>query len=327
MKTIAILIFDGCMASSVTGPADIFNISNSIFRHFNANADYDIFNVRLLSVNNKAVQSSSGIMLEPTMTLDELANIDVLLIGGYHYVDEVSLELHLKNISPFSEILHKFAEQGSYICTVCTGSFMLAQSGLLDNCQATTSWWLAPLFARKFKNIELRMDQLVIRAEKIWTAGATTAYTSLCIALVEIMAGHQLSSQLSRVMLVDNNRLSQLPFMNVQRALGHTDKAISDCQYWLQERLAQNVSLDDMAQYCTMSQRTFIRRFKAAVKTTPASYLQQLRIDATKQLLENTNHTVEHIVNQVGYEDVSAFRRLFSKHVQLTPQAYRKSFA
>ena len=144
--------------------------------------------------------------------------------------------------------------------------------------------------------------------------------------MIEKLASKQLASQLSRVLLVDNNRLSQLPYMSVQRAQGHKDKAISDCQYWLHERLANSISIKDMSEYCAMSERTFIRRFKAAVKMTPLSYLQQLRVDAAKQLLENTNLSLELIVNQVGYDDVSAFRRLFTKFTQLTPRAYRSSF-
>jgi len=127
-------------------------------------------------------------------------------------------------------------------------------------------------------------------------------------------------------MLLDNNRLSQLPYMSVQSAIGHNDKVISDCQYWLQERMAQPISIKEMSEYCTMTQRTFIRRFKAAVGTTPGSYLQRLRVDVAKQLLANTNLSLELIVNKVGYDDVSAFRRLFSKLTQLSPRAYRSAF-
>ena len=128
-------------------------------------------------------------------------------------------------------------------------------------------------------------------------------------------------------MLVDHNRLSQLPYMSVQRAVGHSDKAISDTQFWLQEHLSQPITIATMASHCAMSQRTFIRRFKLAVGITPAHYLQQLRIDSAKGLLENTNYSLDKIIGLVGYDDLSAFRRTFTKRVQLTPQAYRKAFA
>jgi len=327
MKRVAVLIFDGCMPSSVVGPADLFNIANSLAHHVDPSQVDDLFDVRLLSVDDQPVHCKVGLTLTPTMTLSEIDTIDLLLIGGFQYNDDSSLSKHLINISHFNDNLKKIQQQGSTICAFCTGSFTLAQAGLLDHSQATVSWWLAERFSQHYPNIELVMDKLVVDAGQLLTAGATTAYTSLCLSVIGKMASHQLASQLSRVLLVDNNRLSQLPYMNVQRALGHKDKAISDCQYWLQHHLAQSISIKDMSEYCAMSERTFIRRFKAAVRMTPSSYLQQLRVDAAKQLLENTDLSLERIVNKVGYDDVSAFRRLFTKLTQLTPRGYRSSFA
>lgn len=327
MRQIALLVFDGCMASSVTGPMDLFNIANSLSSRFSLNDGQQPFNVRLLSYNDSAVRSSSGITFEPTMTLAQINELDILLIGGFHYSDPRSLQDHLQQLLPIQPYIQQLARQDSLVCGFCTGSFLLAQAGLLDKQRATTSWWLSEQFSNQFPGVELAVDELVIEAGNIWTAGATTAYSSLCISLIDKLVGHQIASQLSRVMLLDNNRLSQLPYMSVQRAMGHNDKAISDCQYWLQEQLANPINIEQMAQYCAMSQRTFIRRFKEAVKMTPASYLQQLRVDSAKQLLENTNYNLEKIVSKVGYDDVSAFRRVFTKLVHLTPQAYRKSFS
>jgi len=327
MKTVAVLIFDGCMPSSVVGPADLFNIANSLARHVNPAQVDDLFDVRLLSVDDQPVHCKVGLTLTPTMMLSEIDTIDILLIGGYQYNDDASLSESLLTISHFNHTLQAIKRQGSTICAFCTGSFTLAQAGLLDHTQATVSWWLADRFSRDYPKIELVMDRLVVEADQVLTAGATTAYTSLCLSVSGKVTSHQLASQLSRVLLIDNNRLSQLPYMSVQRAMGHKDKAISDCQYWLQQHLARSISIKDMSEYCAMTERTFIRRFKAAVTMTPSSYLQRLRVDAAKQLLENTDLSLERIVNKVGYDDVSAFRRLFTKLTQLTPRAYRSSFS
>jgi transcriptional regulator GlxA family with amidase domain len=108
--------------------------------------------------------------------------------------------------------------------------------------------------------------------------------------------------------------------MSVQSLLGHNDKAIAKYQYWLQESLGQKITIKTMSPQCALTERTLIRRFKAATDLTPLSYLQQLRVDAAKQLLEK-------IVTWIGYGDASAFRRLFTKSTQLTPRAYRHSFS
>lgn len=327
MKTIAILIYEGVMPSSILGPADLFNIANTLSKHIDQHQSTDLFDVRFMSIDDKPVKAMNGVTIEPTIMKQDSAKVDVLLIGGYQYVDDNSLNEHLARISTFNPSLVDIHQQGATICAFCTGSFALAQAGLLDHQRATVSWWLAQFFARKFPKVELAMEQLVVESGLIWTAGATTAYTSLCIKLIEKMVNHQLASQLSRIMLLDNNRMSQLPYMTVQSAVGHNDQAISDCQFWLQENLVSAISIKDMSEYCAMSERTFIRRFKAAVGLTPGSYFQQLRVDAAKQLLTNTNLALEAIVSKVGYDDVSAFRRLFTKLTQLSPRAYRVSFS
>lgn len=327
MKTVAILIFDGVMPSSVTGPTDIFNIANSVAKHFDRNNMGDLFEVKYVSINDCDVTISDQITLRPTMKCIELNNADIVLIGGHLYTDKKNLLTYVKRMTSFNHFLQQAHANGATICSFCTGSFALAQSGLLDNGQATVSWWLAQEFTQYFPRIELVMDKLVVKNANVWTAGATTAYTNLCVELIEKYTNHQLASQLSRVMLLDYNRLSQLPYMSVQGVLGHNDSAIAKCQYWLQENLSQKITIKTMSQQCALTERTLIRRFKAATGLTPLSYLQQLRVDAAKQLLEKTNLTLEKIVTRIGYDDASAFRRLFTKLTQLTPRAYRHSFS
>lgn len=315
------------MTSGVTGPLDLFNVTNTLWHMFNPDTSDKLFDVKLVSANGKPVKGSSGIELTPHCAINELTDVELLLIGGFHYQSDQSLATHLKKLVPVHGHLQRLLAQGSYISSFCTGTFILAEAGLLANKRATTSWWLANQFSRRFRDVDLVMDQLVVDSGKIWTAGATTAYTSLCISLIEKFAGRAMAAQLSRVMLIDHNRLSQLPFMSVQKAIGHNDKAISDTQYWLQGHLAKPITIANMADHSAMSQRTFIRRFKLAVGMTPVSYLQQLRMETAKGLLENTSYSLEQIIDKVGYDDLSAFRRAFVKRVQLTPQAYRKSFA
>lgn len=327
MKNVAVLVFDKCMASSVTGPVDLFNICNTIWAQYDPAAAGKLFSCQLVSLDGQPVISSSGLQLIPDTSLEDMEPPDLFLIGSYHYESIRGLQAHFQQLLPLHATLSTLVTQGCHVAAFCTGTFVLAQAELLEQRPSTTSWWLRQLFEHSFPTTRLVMDQLVVRSDNVWTAGATTAYTSLCLKLVEEMVGPQVASQASKVLLVDNNRLSQLPYMTVQTAVGHKDKAIADCQSWLQSHLSEPIELQDMADYCVMGKRTFIRRFKKAVLLTPASYLQQLRIDAAKRYLENTNHPLEQIIGLVGYDDISAFRRVFHKSTELTPAAYRKKFS
>ena len=327
MTRIAILLFDNCMASSVTGPLDLFQISNTVWRRFDAAAEGRLFDCQLVSLDGQPVRCSSGLQLMPDVSLAQMQRPDLLLIGGHHFDSSRALLGQLAAMQPLHRPLARLADDGCLVAGFCSGSFVLAQAGLLDAQMATTSWWLVPLFRRLFPETTLVMDQLVVQSGPVWTAGATTAYTSLCLKLVAHFAGPEVASQVAKVMLVDNNRVSQLPYMSVQAAVGHQDQAIADCQYWLQSHLAEPIDLQTMADRCAMSKRTFIRRFKKAVALTPASYLQQLRIDAAKRYLEHTDKTLEQIIEAIGYDDLSAFRRVFQKLTSVTPGAYRRRFA
>ena len=162
MKTIAILIFDGCMTSSVTGPLDLFNISNTLWQRFHPESVDTLFNPILVSIDGKPVIGSSGIELTPKCSLDELSSIDLLMIGGFQYESDQGLIKHIQRLSPIHQHLHTLLTNGCVISSFCTGTFILAEAGILKNSRATTSWWLEQLFNQRYQDIDLVMDQLVV---------------------------------------------------------------------------------------------------------------------------------------------------------------------
>ena len=140
------------------------------------------------------------------------------------------------------------------------------------------------------------------------------------------MAGEQIAAQMARIILVDPNRASQIPFMSLQQLKGHKDEQIGKIQQWMQSNLSETFSLDELAERFSLTKRTLMRRFKQAVGDTPVNYLQRLRVEEAKRLLETSAISFEVIVNKVGYGDVSTFRKLFVQLTQLSPKVYRERF-
>lgn len=329
MREIAILVSDNCLASSLTGPQDLFNICNTLWNYLEGEDAEPLFRVRIVSADGEPVTTSSGIVIEPDVKLCELGSCDFLLIASYHYSNNKTLTGYIDHQRHQYQHILRLHAQGSMIGAYCSATFVLADTGLLDGYKATTSWWLTDTFKRRYPAVELALDQLVVEQNNVWTGGATTSYLNLCLKIVERLAGQQVASQVSKILLVDNNRVSQMAYMQLPlpSVSAHQDSVIAKCQDWIQVNLAKPISLEDMSEMSAMSKRNFIRRFKKAVGETPALYLQRLRIEAAKRYLETTNWSLGQIIEKVGYEDSSAFRRVFQKLTTLSPKAYRSKFS
>ena len=327
MKTIDFLIYDGCVASNVTGPIDLFCIANAYWQYSNKDRRKDLFRWRLVSQSEKTITCSSGIRLEADLLIDQAEGADVIIVPGLQYQ---SLEHMTQTFGGFDAVHHWLRaqhSQGACVAANCSGTFLLAASGLLDEHRATTAWWLADSFRRTFPSVDLALDKIVVVDRRIYTAGATTAYQNLCLELLKLLAGQDLMMACARLMLVDINRQSQIPYSSIQMVRQHHDSMVTGAQEWIEKNLVQNINLEQLAEQFSVSRRTFIRRFKAATGKTPAVYIQSLRLEAAKRLLESSHLTVDAIVEKVGYQDTSSFRRLFDREVGLSPRAYRERFS
>ncbi len=217
-------------------------------------------------------------------------------------------------------------QQGKWLGAFCNGTFALAGTGLLNGLQATSVWFFKDYFRQMFPQVKLDLQQLVVQQQTILTGGATTSYLNLCLRFVELCMDTAFAQQMAKIMLTDPNRTSQLPYLSLQLAPQHKDAKLAEIQQYLQAHLAEPVTLEQLADQFAMTPRTLIRRFKQHLDETPMAYLQRLRIERAKSLLENTLWTAEDIMQQVGYEDISSFRKLFVHYTSLTPKAYRQKF-
>jgi transcriptional regulator GlxA family with amidase domain len=219
--------------------------------------------------------------------------------------------------------LHK---NGCDLVSNCTGAFLLANAGLLDNRTATTHWGYADQFQSQFPKVNLQTQQLITEDKGIFCAGGGMAWFDLVLRLIERYCDHQTAVDTAKAHVVDFARGQQAAYAPLQRRKFHHDQDILTLQDWLESHYSQPISINDMAESINMSSRSLIRRFKRATHQTPQQYLQTLRIDHAKRLLISSDLSIIEVVQNVGYEDISSFTRLFKRITGFSPGHYRKSF-
>ncbi len=326
MPAIVTLAYDHCYASSLSCHQDLYFVANAHWRD-HGHGDESLFHWRTLSKNAEPVTTVSGMRVLCDGGLDDLDAGTILVIPGMNYPGSRLLDQRFAAMEVELAWLQRQYQRGCIICSHCTGSFVLAETGLLNGRAATTSWWLAETFSQRYPDVKLRADQLVLRAERCITGGASTAEMFTALMMIEEYMGPGVAAQCAKTMLVDTNMTQQAPYLTLQSQEQHNDSLVSSAQSLLQKNLQEPLSLEALAQQLGVSSRTLIRRFKQVLGLTPNNYSQNLRIETAKRLLETTCLPLEELILQVGYEDVSSFSRLFQKKTGLTPRNYRQKFS
>lgn len=321
---IAMLAIDGSLASSLTAPLDAFRVANTLNRRIHP-GQAEPFQLDLVHA-----RGAREITLQDGLTIGGLKTFNpdtqILIIPGLAYHHPGDLLERLASLTVERELLVKLKARGVIIAGSCSGTFLMASSGILDGVKATTSWWLAPTFARQFPLVELDPAALHIESGSVITAGAVTAMFTVVLRIIEQRMGPELAQNTARILLVDYERQSQAPYIT-EALLQRPRSAFSErVEAYLRSHLAHAFSIDALAAHCRMSTRTLLRHFQQVYHRTPQAYLQELRIGRAKALLETTNLSLPEIVEQCGYSDVASFRKLFKRLADLTPADYRERF-
>jgi transcriptional regulator GlxA family with amidase domain len=324
MIQVSIVLYPGVASGQVCGIADYFRFCNDLAHFQQPDLAEPLYQVQLMEISSQSAHHDGMLKFE-CQPLDFQHSQLIVVPGSYaHNNKELSTV-----IEQFSQARQHFTEahqRNIPIAASCNGSFALAATGLLDGKTATTCWFLAEFFRYYFPQVQLEVDHKVAEQDGLYTAGATNAYIQLCLALTQLQQGVRFSQQMAKIMLTDPHCSSQTPYLTLSPMAPQRDDKILQIQQYLQEHLAENIELSQVASHFAMTQRTLIRRFKQSTGDTPMAYLQKLRIEKAKQLLESSQLPIEQLLNVVGYEDLSSFRKLFQQYTSLTPKAYRERF-
>jgi transcriptional regulator GlxA family with amidase domain len=216
--------------------------------------------------------------------------------------------------------------EGATLCSICGGAFLLADTGLLRDRRATTHWSYAEELARRFPEIHVDADRLIIDDGDIVTAGGIMAWTDVGLRLIDRFLGPSVMLATARYFLIDTAGREQRFYSSFSPRLNHGDEAVLRVQHWLQKKGVGDVTLMAMAAYAGLGERTFLRRFRKATEFNPTEYCQRLRIGKAREMLELTGRPIGQVAWEVGYQDESSFRKVFQKVMGLKPGDYRKRF-
>ena len=252
---------------------------------------------------------------------------DLSHLAGAHTVIVPGLSVPTMPISDaVLDALRAAAAAGARIASICTGTFVLAATGLLDGLSATTHWAAAAELARRYPGIQVDPNVLYVDNGQFLTSAGAAAGIDLCLHLVRQDYGAAVAAQTARLSVMPLERAGgQAQFIKHEPPT--SGEALSLLLEWLNAHLAERLTQSDIARQAGISTRTLSRRFRAQVGTTPLQWLLDARIRRAQELLETTPLTAERVAHSVGFESVSAFRECFYRRVGVTPQGYRRSFS
>jgi transcriptional regulator GlxA family with amidase domain len=278
---------------------------------------------RLVARPTRPFQSSTGLLVSPEGMLDE-ARTDVVIVCDIHLGRDDTPEGRWRE--EIAWVRHHI-EQGALVCSTCSGSVLLAEAGLLDGADAASHWTMADLFRDRYPQVKFRPERILCdsgHGGQLITTGGASAWQDLALYLIGRFCGAEEAARVARLFLLGDRGYGQLPFASMARPRQHSDAVISKIQAWLVDHYASPNPVSAMLKRAGLPERSFKRRFKAATGYAPVEYVQALRIEEAKQMLETEDTAIEEIAAAVGYEDPTFFRKLFKRGAGVSPAQYRQ---
>ena len=315
-KHLVIVSFNGGNASALAGPMEIFNFARAEIGNENA------FAVTVLSKDGRSVSCGDCVTVTPSGSIQDVGEVDLVFLAGMPCdVDEV-----LKGNDEVMSWLREQNDKGISIATVCPSQALLAAAGLLDGKDVAMHWSLIDEVRSRWPDVRWNADRMVIEDRGIYSCCGAGAAIDLALYIVDDLCGRDVMLACSQWFLTDLPRVrEQVPPPIVSQA-PTSDPTMKPVEAWILRHFHEPIHFESLAIKFDMSWRTFYRRFQDNFGDSPKVYLQKLRVNAARRLLESDSGSIEKIANRVGYNDPAFFRTLFNRHVGMSPSRYRDSF-
>lgn len=320
LRKIGIVVFDGCQIVDATGPAAVFGDANVQLKAMGRAPGYD---VRLIAPKAGPVRTNCGVslMADHALSAKRITCETLICAGGSGVHDFITETACINSV-------RRLAARAVRIVSVCTGTFVLAETGLLDGRRAVTHWAHCEHLAKAYPSIDVDPDPIFVRDGNIYTSAGVTAGMDLALALVEADHGRDIALAVARSLVMyvkrPGNQAQFSKHLAVQMAPAGS---IRDVQMWLLDNLSRNISVDQMADRAAMSLRTFNRQFKQETGMTPARYVTECRVDTARRLLEESPLAIKTIAAKSGFGDEERMRRAFRKYLGVSADGYRNLFS
>lgn len=324
---ITLLVAPETSASVLYGLYDVLISTGAVFSDMVKGAPgEELLDVRIVSADGKPFHCMGNIPVEPHTGIDRVEAPDAVIVCDlYTSIHDVPSGRYPREVGWLKQ---KHAE-GALITSVCSGALLLAEAGLLDGQQATAHWAYRDMFQRHYPKIEFRNESVLCLAaenDRIVTAGGVSAWHDLSVYLIARFCGYQHAIETAKVFLISGHSEGQSPYSVMTRPMESADGSILDCQVWIADHYSISRPVEKMVERSGLNARTFSRRFRAATGYSPIEYVQALRIEEAKQMLETDELSNDEVGASIGYDDPASFRRVFKRGVGLSPAAYRKKF-
>lgn len=326
-KDVYLLCLPESAGSALYGMVDVLAATGTLWNELSGiESGANTLRPRLVSITTAPFICGNGIPVQPDITISELSSPEILIVPELWLAPDDAVDNRYDNLKSW---LRACYEGGTIIYSACSGSVMLAAAGLLDGRAATSHWGYEDLFRSRFPQVRFDPAPTICMSDpsgRLVTAGGTSSWHDLAIHVISrhVNAGEAL--RIAKVYLMKWHSEGQLPYANKVRRLDHADNVAKQAEEWLAEHFADPEPVAGVVDAIDVPERSLKRRFKAATGTTLIAYAQNLRIEAAKRALEEGDEPIEEIAPSIGYDNVSFFRRLFRRHVGVTPGDYRRMF-
>ena len=319
---IHVLALDGVFDTGLATVLDAFETANELAEMSGLVAPR--FEVTIVGMR-KAVKTSQGLTVPVTAApLRIVPDWVVVPAIGFKMPGPLQEALARSDVSDAVQTLRSWSARGAATAAACIGTFVVAESGLLDDHDSTTTWWLAPFFRQRYPKVRLDESRMIVKSGKFVTAGAALSHMDLALYLIR-QKSPRLAALTAKYLVMDS-RPSQSAYVLVDH-LAHSDPLVERFERWARGRLRDGFSLEDAAAAAGSSKRTLVRRMQAVLGKSPLSYFQELRVERAVHLLKTTDESVEEIAARVGYADGVTLRTLLRRHLGQGIKEIRRSAA
>ena len=318
-----LVVYPGFKALEAIGPMSVFDYANV---HLRQRGQPDGYEVRVVAEERGMVRSDTLMSLEATHSLEQLEQgalgCTVVVVGSRN------IEKVLDASGDLVGWLERVGPTVPRLISLCSGSFFLAQAGLLHGRKAATHWSVAAMLQQRYPEVDVDADAIYVRDGALWTSAGVTAGIDLALAVVEEDFGHALALEVARDLVMYLKRPGGQSQFSVRLASqSTTHRSIQNMQQWILQHLDEPLSMERMAEQAAMSDRHFRRLFLQECGQTPTAFVESARLERAKQLLEeNLGLPLKTIAARAGLGSEQALRHLFSRQLGITPQTYRERF-
>jgi transcriptional regulator GlxA family with amidase domain len=317
MKHLTIIVPNGeNNLSSIVGAYKIFTRANAYHKE---KGKKEVFKIELAGIAAEVDFYGGLFTARPHKHISAINKTDLVVVPSLNHNYQQAIKLN-------GEIIDWIADQyrnGACIASICTGAYLLAAAGLLDGKSCSTHWSAADQLKQLYPHINLKTDQLITDEQGIYTNGGAYSFLNLILYLVEKYYDRETAIYCSKVFQIEMDRHSQSSFIIFKGQRAHGDELVKKAQVYIESKLDERISIENLASSFAVGRRNFDRRFIKATGNTPVEYAQRVKIEAAKKAFETSRKTVNEVMYEVGYVDLKAFREIFRKITGFSPLEYR----